>query len=128
MPAFQDDAGLGFWTWTCAPPAEEAFFENPSDSLSLGDSVATFITGPNKAWQEDPSFHLELWGWTWIAKPAAAGATLTKEVSDGLTLGDTRSGAAGFVRSTADALALAELLAKVAAFVRNPSDPLTLSA
>ena len=39
MPAYQDDASLGFWTWTCNPSVGEAYVKNLADGLSLGESV-----------------------------------------------------------------------------------------
>jgi hypothetical protein len=61
------------------------------------------------------------WGMT------TGGGALTKSLSDGLSLGETRTGAAGFNRSMPDALTVVEAILKAMGFVRSQTDPLTLT-
>ena len=51
------------------------------------------------------------------AAPGAGGEALTQSVSDGLSIGDTRTGAGGFARPRTEALSIAEALARVTTFI-----------
>ena len=61
-----------------------------------------------------------------IAFYAAAGA-LTKSLSDGLSIGETRTGAAGFARGLPDALTVNEVLGRLWQFQRSFADALTMN-
>lgn len=62
-----------------------------------------------------------------VFKSSTTGSALTLDLSDGLTLGETRGGVSAFARTTGpDALSLAEALATLAAFARSQADALSL--
>jgi len=54
------------------------------------------------------------------------GAALTLSLSDGLSLGDSRIGSAGFARNLPDALAMGEALARLMTFRRSLADAMAL--
>jgi hypothetical protein len=62
-----------------------------------------------------------------LSYPFTAGGALTKNVFDGLSLGESRSGAASFARSFPNALTINEALGRLAQYQRYSADLLTLA-